>query len=67
MKQSHKIAAVFVGAAMLLGATGAVAAADPMRTQPMHAPAVTDQPNNGPDIPGAPDIPEPGDSPDAGD
>jgi hypothetical protein len=67
VKQRHKIAAVFVGAAVLLGAAGGVAAAHPMLTQPVPAPAVTDQPNNGPDTPGVPDLPEPGDTPDAGD
>ena len=67
MTHRHRIAAVFAGAAVLLGAAGAVAAAHPLHNPPAQTPAVTDQPNSGPDTPGVPDLPEPGDAPDAGD
>jgi hypothetical protein len=67
VKQRHKIAAAFAGAALLLGAAGAVAAAHPIQTQRPQTPAVTDQPNDGPNTPGMPDLPEPGDTPDTGD
>jgi hypothetical protein len=65
MKQRYKVAAVIVGATVLLG--GAAAAAIPFIVLPADTHAVTDQPANGPDVPGQPDVPEPGDTPDAGD
>jgi hypothetical protein len=64
MNKRVKIAAVFAGAAVLLGAAGAVAVANPIGSPP-QGPVVA--PANAPDNPGTPDMPEPGDRPDAGD
>lgn len=65
MSPRRKIAAVLAGSAVVLGAAGAVAITHPVNL--WHAPASSEQANEGPDTPGAPDLPEPGDTPDAGD
>jgi hypothetical protein len=65
MSQRRKIAAVLAGSAVVLGAAGAVAIANPGNL--WHAPASSEQPADGPDAPGVPDLPEPGDTADAGD
>jgi hypothetical protein len=63
MNKKIMIAAAF--AVFLLGVGGAVAAANPFGAPAPQGPAViTDQPGNGPDVPGVVDVPEPGDTPD---
>ncbi|MCW2650166.1 MAG: hypothetical protein QOE41_3157 [Mycobacterium sp.] len=64
MTNRQKIAAVFAGAAVLLGAAGAIAVANPIGSPATHGPVVALA--NGPDTPGSPDLPEPGDTPDNG-
>jgi hypothetical protein len=65
MKKRHMIAAAFGAAAVLLGVGGALAVANPFSTPAPQGPAVlTDQPGNGPDLPGVVDVPEPGDTAD---
>jgi hypothetical protein len=66
MNARQRIAIGFAMAAVLLGATGAYAAAHPMSASPApQSPVISVEPNNGPDTPGVPDVPEPNDTRDA--